>query len=148
MMAMNSNLFRRHGRLAETISLYQPILPNGRSHHPRRTFKNEIVTHWQRFGRCRPTEAVVAVTDFASGNRRPSYGRSGSLIASGGPQAAATRDQPYHPALRRPSKRWAWSPARIHGAHCRTYKSNAAGEIARAVFSASYASAVGPSWLS
>ena len=54
--------------------------------------------------------------------------------------------QPSHPALRRPSTRWAWSSGRNHGTRFCTYILNAAGATEMAFSSHSFASAVRPSW--
>jgi hypothetical protein len=51
---------------------------------------------------------------------------------------------PSHPALRRPSSIWAWSSGRCHGTRRRTNMSKAAGAIAMAFASASFASSMRP----
>ena len=57
-----------------------------------------------------------------------------------------TQPQPFQPALRKPSTRWAWSSGRNHGALLRTYMSNAPGARETAFSNTSFASVVRPSW--
>jgi len=66
---------------------------------------------------------------------------------NGGDGCRAGRPYPSgHPALRRPSIMWAWSSGRTPGRRLRISDSTCAGAIAIAFSSASFASAVRPSW--
>jgi hypothetical protein len=129
----------------------------GRGISPRRSRRNSgAINRRDGSRRNRPSRSRPARDPRSARRRGGAFARPTFLVCSKesirtrpSQQPIGSRRAPHFsrkPALRSPSSMWAWSSGRLQGTRFFTYMSNAAGAIAIAFCSASFASSIWPSW--